>query len=494
MSDTLHFALIVAIVSLAAVGAVLSNRISDRIRIPAPAIFLLVAAAASDVFPSLGSLSITSVQRIVTVALVVVLFNGGMQMGWRRLRPAVGAVAWIGVAGTLVTAAAVAVLAHYLFGMGWQLAMLLGTALAPTDPAAVFSVLGRREVVGRSGVILEGESGANDPVGIALMISLLAVVGGGHGVFAALGTGVLEFGLQMVIGAAVGLAGGWALRLLMQRVALPSESLYPIRVLASALAIYGLATVAHGSGFLAVFIAGILVGDIRAPYKADIERFHSSLASIGEIVAFTVLGLNISLLTMVRDRAWLVGLGFALLLTFVVRPLLVGPMLLPLRLRAGERIFIAWAGLKGAVPILLGTFILAADVPGVRNVYEIIFVVVAFSVVVQGGLVPVVAHRFGVPMRSVEPEPWALGMRFRHEPRGLHRYLVKAGSPADGTPIADLSLGEDVWVSFVSRDGALVPVSGDTVLRPRDEVLVLVDPERGRDPAALFTKGRPVAG
>ena len=270
MSDVEHFALLVLLVGVAITVAVLSNRISERIRIPAPAIFLLAAAVASDLVPSLGQLSVTTVQRVVSVALAIILFDGGMHIGWRRFRTAAGPVVWVGVVGTFVTAAALAILAHALFDLDWRAALLVGTALAPTDPAVVFSVLGRREVAGRSGTILEGEAGANDPVGIALMASLLAA-GQSAGVDAA-GSIAGTFLLQL----AVGVAGGALLVEFMRRIPLPSEGLYPLRVLAGALVIYGAATVAHGSGFLAVFIAGILAGDARAPYKGEIERFHGA--------------------------------------------------------------------------------------------------------------------------------------------------------------------------------------------------------------------------
>jgi cell volume regulation protein A len=485
MGDVEHFALVTLITAAAVVAAVLSNRISDRIRVPAPAIFLLAAAVASDLVPALGEVSVTNVQRVVTVALAVILFEGGMHIGWRRFREAAGPVVWVGVAGTFVTAAALALLAHTLFGLEWRAALLLGTALAPTDPAAVFSVLGRREVSGRSGTILEGESGANDPVGIALMASLLTAdqafgPGAAGGVAGA-------FLLQLAVGAVVGVAGGALLVVFMRRVPLPSEALYPLRVLASALLIYGAATVAHGSGFLAVFVAGILAGDARAPYKGEIERFHAALASLAEIVAFIALGLTVGLHTLPDGGAWGIGLVLAVLLTFVVRPLLVGLLLLPVRLAWGERLFVLWSGLRGAVPILLGTFLLTAGEPDATRLYAVIFVVVAFSVVVQGGLVPAVAARLGVPMRTMEPEPWSLGVRFRHEPSGLRRHLVAPGSPADGCMIKDLALEEDVWISLVIRDGQLVPVRGSTVLHAGDEILALTDPERPHDLASVFT-------
>ncbi|MGE5291560.1 MAG: cation:proton antiporter, partial [Micromonosporaceae bacterium] len=291
-------------------------------------------------------------------------------------------------------------------------------------PAVVFSVLGRREVAGRSGVLLEGESGANDPVGIALLIGLLAATGTG---MSAAGDVILEFALQMVVGAAIGIAGGRALLAFMRRVPLPSEGLYPLRVLAGALVIYGAATAARGSGFLAVFIAGIVIGDERAPYKREIARFHSSLASLAEVVAFVMLGLTIDLQALTHAWAWLTGLVLAVLLAVVIRPLLAGALLWPVRLRAGERLFVLWAGLKGAVPIVLGVFIVQAGVTGARRIYEIIFVVVAFSVIVQGGTVPAAARRLKIPLRTIEPEPWSLGIRFQEEPEGLHRCTITPG-------------------------------------------------------------------
>ena len=486
MKDVAPFGIVILLVATALLVAVLSNRLSERIMVPAPALFLVVAAVASDLFPVLGTLPIKTDERIVTVALILILFDGGMHIGWHRFRTVAGAVVWIGVAGTVVTAAAVAVAAHALFGFEWRTALLIGTALAPTDPAVVFSVLGRREISGRSGTILEGESGANDPVGIALMVALLSASGGG---LHAVAGGVAEFVVQMVVGAAVGGVGGYLLLVFVRRVPLPNEALYPIRTLACAAIIYGLATALHGSGFLAVFLAGILVGDARAPYKREVERFASGLSSVAEIVAFTVLGLTISLRDVLRpDELW-VGLALAALLIVFIRPVLVGLLILKLDLDRGERLFVLWSGLKGAVPILLGAFILSGGVTDARRLYGIVFLVVLVSVVVQGGLVPTFARLLRVPMRNIELEPWSLGMRFQDEPRGLHRHLVDAGSPADGTTIADLDLGEDAWISLVSRNGQLVQVRGNTALRAGDEVLALGDPEMNLD--RIFRPARP---
>jgi potassium/hydrogen antiporter len=472
------FGLVILLVGLTGTAAVLSNRVSERLRIPAPAFFLVFAAVAATLFPHLGRLSDGTVQHVVTVALAFILFDGGMHIGWRKFRTAATATVW--------TAAAAAVAAHVLFGLGWKLALLLGTALSPTDPAVVFSVLGRREVGGRTGVLLEGESGANDPVGIALLVALIGATGSPAAVA---GHVVVEFLLQMAVGVAIGWAGGWLLLEFMRRVPLPSEGLYALRVLTSVLVIFGVATVAHGSGFLAVFVAGIVIGDERAPYKGEIRRFHSSLASLAEIVAFILLGLTVRLRDLPDGHAWAIGLVLAVLLAFVIRPLFVGLLTLPIKLKRGERLFVLWTGLKGAVPVLLGTYIVQSGIGGAHRAYEVIFVVVAFSVVVQGGFVPSLAHRLHVPLREIEPEPWSLGVRFQEEPEGLHRFAVGRSGPADGLTLADLPCGDDVWVIFIIRDGQLVPARADTRLEAGDEVLVLTEGDETPGLNELFRSG-----
>lgn len=486
MADVEQFGWVVLGIAVVAIGAVLSSRISAWLRIPAPLLFLVCAAVASDAVPSLDRLSIDAVQRLVTVALVVILFDGGMHIGWRRFRSAASAVAWVGVLGTLVTAGAVAGLAHLVLGLAWFPALLLGTALAPTDPAVVFSVLGRREIEGRTGTLLEGESGANDPVGIALLVSLL-MAGQGSGGDPLLGV-VITFAEQMAVGGVIGVAGGYLLVLFNRRVALPREGLYALRTLAVVLAVYGAATVAHGSGFLAVFVAGILVGDPHAPFKGHIRRFHGSLASIAEVVVFVVLGLTVHVRGLADGGVWLLGLVLAVLLTFVVRPLLIGSLLLPISLRWGERVFVAWAGLRGAVPILLGTFVISSGVADAQRIYGLIFIVVVFSILVQGGLVPFVADRCRVPMRAVEPLPWTLGVRFRTPPHGVRQVRVAAGSAADGTTVEELDLGEEVWISLVIRENQPVHVRGSTRLAAGDEVVLLVDSTDDAGLDELFTQ------
>lgn len=484
MNDVSQVALDILLVSIAVIAAVFSNRLSALIRVPAPALFLIIAAVAAKLFPTLGDLPRGTAESIVTIALVFILFDGGMHIGWRRFRASLGAITWLGLAGTAVTAIAIAAAAHFIFGFDFRLALLLGAALSPTDPAVVFSVLGKREISGRTGTILEGESGANDPVGIALIVSLLAVTGSGSD--AVLG-GFGEFLLQMVVGAVVGIIGGYGLAKLMRHLSLPNEALYSIRTIACATLIYGAATLLHGSGFLAVLLAGILVGDSHAPFKREIQRFSSGIASLSEIAAFSILGLSVSLDVVLQPSVLWTGLGIAVLLIAVIRPIFVGLLLIPIKLRLGERAFVLWAGLKGAVPILLGLFILDAKIPGAERVFGVIFVVVLASVVIQGSLVPLFARLFRVPTRVIEPQPFASGLRFREQPEGLREFVVDDESPAVGATVDSLGLGEEGWISLIRRDGKLVQVRGSTRFVVGDVVLALGDDDAHLD--AVF--GRP---
>ena len=460
MTEISTFAEMILVVAAAFSLALFGRSVFERIAIPSAALFLVAAAVASDLFPRLGdAISFVTVERLAVVALIVILFDGGMHIGWRRFRGSIVPILSLGVLGTFATAGLIAVAAHYLLDFSWITSGLLGAALAPTDPAVTFSVLGGREIRGRTGTILQGESGANDPAGIALMIGMIELATSDDGSF---WTVVEEFAIEMIGGAAVGIAGAAVLLPLMRRVALPEPALYPLRVLAAAGVIYGVAAAIHGSGFLAVFVAGILIGDAAAPRKGEIEGFLGSLSSLAEIVVLAALGLTIELDALVEDNIWFDGLVLAALLAFAIRPLVVATLLAPVRLDWGERLFVMWSGLKGAVPILLAALALIGGVEDGQTIYGIVFVVVLFSVVVQGTSVPTVARRLRVPMRRVE-----------HDSTRLRAFRVGAGAFAAGKAIRELPLAERAWISAIVRDGKPRPVDGGTVLAADDEVHVL---------------------
>jgi cell volume regulation protein A len=464
MSEISDFGVVVLLVSAGVFLAVLAMRVAERVSLPNAAFFLVAAgvlAASSDSLRD--ALSIQAVERIGVVALVVILFDGGLHIGLGRFRRSAAPILALGVVGTFATAGLVALAAHYLLGLSWITAGLIGAAIAPTDPAVTFSVFGAREIRGRAGTILEGEAGTNDPVGIALMIGMieLATEDGGN-----LGIVVEEFLVEMTIGLGIGVVGALLLLPVLRRVPLTSPTLYPIRVLAGAGVIYGLASVAHGSGFLAVFVAGVLLGDVAAPRKGEIETFHSSLAALAEIGAFAALGLSIGYSDLDDGSVWLEGLALAAILAFVVRPLAIGPLLAPARLSRGEKAFIVWGGLKGAVPILLGALAVLAAVDDAGRIYGIVFVVVLFSVLVQGGTIALAAERLGVPFRKVD-----------YDLTEVIEFVVRDDAFANGRAIGQLPLGTRAWVGVLIRDGRPTAFGPDTVLRAGDRVHVYSQPD-----------------
>ncbi len=397
MTEITDFAAILLVIGAGVALAVLSTRLTAWVPIPSPAIFLVAAALVSDIWPSLyADAPVLTVERIAVVALIVILFNGGMDIGWRRFRGALAPILSLGVFGTFATAGIVAVFAHYVLGFEWMTAGVIGAALAPTDPAVMFSVLGQREIEGRSGVTLEGEAGVNDPAGIALMIGMIELATHDD---ASRFVILREFVVEMGIGAAIGLLGALAMVALLRRITLPAPALSPVLALALAGALYGVTALAHGSGFLAVFIAGLVVGDTRSPYKSEIERFHGALAVLAEIAVFVVLGLVVRIDSLTLDVC-VDGIALVLALAVLVRPPIVLAALAPFSFNRGERAFIAWCGLKGAVPILLAAFAVLRGVEDATTVFYIVFVVVLLSVVGQGTPVPWIARRLGIPMRG----------------------------------------------------------------------------------------------
>jgi cell volume regulation protein A len=323
--------------------------------------------------------------------------------------------------------------------------------------------------------VLEGESGANDPVGIALMVGLIELATHADETFWVV---VRVFCVQMAVGLVVGIAGG-----LLEARLVPRTGRYAfVPALAIAPLVFAGAYLADGSGFLAVFVAGLIRGDVELPQQRSLVLVRERMATVAEIVVFVALGLTVEL-RVIDGTRWAEGLLVAAFLALIARPVVVAALLARVHLEVGEKVFVAWAGLKGAVPILLATFVLQdqlarGDSARATRLYDIVVVVVAFSVLVQGGLVPSVARWVGLPMRVVEPQPWAAGVRLTVEPADLRHYVVAPASTADGRTVRDLPVGEEVWVSLVVRDGGLLQVRGDTVLRAGDDVAVIAESDQ----------------
>jgi len=478
MAEISTFGVLVLTVAAGAAVLLAWSQITARLPFPAAAFFLAAAALVSNVVPDAGhALSIRTVERITVVALIVILFDGGLNVGWHRFRTALPAIGLLGIIGTAGSAVLLTIFAHYLFGFRWILAGILGAALAPTDPAVMFSVLRGRQISGRASIALEGEAGINDAVAIAIVVGLVEYTNAAH---PSLLVVLREFLVEIGVGFAVGATVGALVPFLLRHARFPAEGLYGLAALVAAAIAYGAASAAHGSGFLAVFIVGILLGAERTPQKGEIERFSTALASFLEMAVFAALGLTIDFGILGERVIWRDGLLLALLLIFVVRPVVVLPLLARLRMRWGERLFIAWAGVKGAAPILLAALAVLGGFESTR-MYGIVFVVVLFSVVVQGGSVRLLAEWLAIPKPREAPRAVSAARRYR----------VSEGSRAAGSTVRDLPIGSRGWVNLIGRNGDHRRPRGRDVIRAGDDVFVNSDDEtRARRLRRLFEEPR----
>lgn len=401
-------------------------------------------------------------------ALVLILAEGGLSTRWDEVRPAMGLGLLLATLGAATSVAVVAVVAHHLLGLDWQLALLLAAVTSPTDAAAVFSVLRsvplRRRVAG----VLEAESGLNDAPMVVLVVALSAGdLGAQHPlVTAALIAGELVLG--GLVGAVVGLLGGRTLRGL----ALPASGLYPLAVLAFTVLSYGLATVAHGSGFAAVYVAALVLGNTELPHRAATRSFAEGVGWLAQIGLFVMLGLLADPLTI---EWWHAGTALAagLVLVLVARPLSVVVCATWFRRPLGEQLFVSWAGLRGAVPVILATIPLAAGVPGAHDLFNIVLVFVIGSTLVQALPLGWLARRTGVlgdDARDLEVEAAPLE-RIAADLMLVH---VPPGSRLAGVEVGELRLPVGASVTLVVRDGESLVPHRTTRLRTDDDVLVVV--------------------
>jgi cell volume regulation protein A len=365
-----------------------------RLDVAVPLVFLALGLA-------LGALSATARQEVDagqletagTIALVLILVDGGLRTGIVALRRELAPVLALGLGGTLVTFALVALATHWVTGLGWTLSLIVGAALSPTDPAAVFSVLhGRSGGSLRVATVLEGEAGFNDPVAIALVIALVDAAREGHDpAVAAIAWTMLREG---VVGAIAGIGLALLLdRLLSSRA--PSIGVAPALVVSlGAFLAFGVAGIAHGSGFLAAYLFGLVLGDRLRGARETVGRLHDQLSSLAEVGMFVLLG--VALMTIPLRGSLADAAVIAALLVLVIRPLVAGPVLGAFGLGRAGTIFGVWGGLKGAVPILLGSLPLARGLAGGERLFALVGLVVVFSLLAQGLTLGRLAQRLGI--------------------------------------------------------------------------------------------------
>jgi cell volume regulation protein A len=455
--------------------AAVALRLADRVGLPSLLLYLLLGVALGESGVGIQFDDYHLTQTLGVAALVVILAEGGLTTRWSDVRRAIGpglSLATVGVAVSVVVTAAIAV---WALELSWTLALLLGAVISSTDAAAVFATLRRLPLPRRIGASLEAESGLNDAPVILLVVVLAARLTGGDPepwwLTALVVAGELVGGA--VIGVAVGVGGAELLR----RVALPLSGFYPLATLALCVLAFASASLLHTSGFVAVYLCGLALGNAALPHRAASLGFAEGMASLAQIGLFVLLGLLVSPGRLPGAVGPALVIGGALLL--VARPLSVVASLSWFRVPWPQQAFIAWAGLRGAVPIVLATFPLTAKVPGATFVFDTVFVLVVVFTLIQGGSLPWVARRLGIatPLtpRDVEVESAPL----EELDAELMQMRVPPGSRLHGVYLPELRLPEDAAVVLIVRDGrAFVP--DDTTRLMRGDQALLVAARRSR--------------
>lgn len=453
-----------------------SSKFSARVGVPVLVLFLGVGMlAGSEGIGGIAFEDYTLAHGIGTVALAVILLDGGLRTPVSSIRLAWKPSLALATVGVLVTSLLTGLAATYILGVPLLVGILLGGIVGSTDAAAVFAVMrySGLHVRERLAATLEIESGSNDPMAIFLTVGLLQVLLGG----VETGWDLLSlFMLQMAVGALAGLTVGWVAAWLVNRINLDAAGLYPLFVGGCGLLAFGLAALLEGSGFLAVYLAGIVLGNSRLVFQRGILLAHDAAAWLAQIVMFIMLGL-LSFPSRLLDVAG-EGLLIALVLLFVARPLAVGLTLLPFRFSAREIAFLSWAGLKGAVPVILATFPLLLGLPGAPLLFNIVFFVVVISALSQGWTLPFVARRLNLEVPARPRPPITLEISsLRHVDSDIVEYAVEPGSRAAGRRVQELPLPQGVVIAIIAREKQLIAPQGDTRLLPGDHVFLVLHPD-----------------
>jgi cell volume regulation protein A len=468
--------------------SILANKFSERLGVPALLIFLVVGMLAGSEGP--GGIPFDDpvlAQVIGIVALAYILFSGGLDTRWEQIQP----VLWQGVAlstvGVVLTATMLGGFAVLVLGFSPLTGLLLGAVVASTDAAAVFSVLrtARARLQGNLRPLLELESGSNDPVAVLLTIGII-------GVILTPGTSLLAvvpmFVQQMAVGGLLGYGMGQAVVFLINRLKLEFEGLYPVLSLTMVLLTYGLTATLGGNGFLAVYVAGLIMGNSIVLHKKSLIRFHDGIAWLMQIVMFLALGLLVfpsSLLPVAVP-----GILAALFLLLVARPVAVMLTLLPWKMPMNEKALISWVGLRGAVPIILATYPLVAGVPNAEAIFNLVFFIVLVSALVHGTSIPSVARWLGLAAPLEETR--RLSREFEVDPdtpSELLELVIPPDAPAVGRQVVDLGLPKGALIILMQKEDERFVPGGSTVIEAGDTLLLLTTDDLAETIRATLISG-----
>ncbi|MEQ9618520.1 MAG: potassium/proton antiporter [Deltaproteobacteria bacterium] len=460
--------------SVLVLASIFASKAASKLRVPALLLFLIVGMLAGSEGP--GGIYYDdpwSAQLLGVLALAFIIFSGGLHSGWKNVSP----VLWSGVSlstiGVFLTAVLVGAFAHYFLGFSVLMALLLGSIVSSTDAAAVFSVMSSSGagLRGKLNELLEFESASNDPMAVILTIGFIQLIINPESSVLSMAVLLVK---QMVLGILFGYGMGKAMVYIVNRLRLDFEGLYPVLSMSLVLFTYGVTASIGGSGFLAVYIAGLLMGGREFVNKKSLTRFHDGIAWLLQITMFLILGLLVfpsGLLPVV-----LPGIVVSIFLIFIARPAGVFISLSLSGISAREKTFISWVGLRGAVPVVLATFPLLAGVPESNRLFNLVFFIVITSVLLQGTTIPLVSRWLGVDAPGEAPQKRNVEFEFPYEENtDTVEYDVPDGSEAVGKQIVELGLPESALIMLIKRGGGSIVPRGATVLESGDRVLIMAD-------------------
>ncbi len=458
--------------------AIIAARIGSRVGLPALLLFLVLGMVIGEDGLGVAFDDAQLANDLGFAALVLILAEGGLTTRWRDIRASLGPAAMLATVGIGVSIGLMTLFGFYVLGLDLWLAVLLGAVTAPTDAAAVFAVLRNVPIPRRLRGMLEAESGLNDaPTVLIVGVASAAALSGGSDENQVL-LGALIIG-ELVAGLVIGLALGWLGALILRRVALPSSGLYPLATLVWAVLAYGLADLLHTSGFAAVYTCAVILGNANLPHRGATRSFVEGVGWIAQIGLFVMLGL----LSTPSQLTWTeaaIAVVAGLFLLLVARPVSVLASVAPFRVPGRQQLFLSWAGLRGAVPIVLATVPLAAGVPDARFLFDVVLIFVVVFTALQGPTLPFVGRRLGLINDETASEVEVEVAPLDKISADLLQVRIPTGSRLGGLEIAELRLPKDTVVSLIIRDGTPFTPTGRDRIKVGDELLV-VTPTAQRD-------------
>ncbi len=470
----IDFNSILFVVSMLIFISVLVVRMVDNIGLPTLLLFLGIGILAhSEKIIEFGFQTPQLTQSIATVALIFIIFAGGLETQWNQVKPVMWQGLSLATVGVVVTAFVVAIAVSFLLGFSLLEGLLLGSIISSTDAAAVFSVLRSKKISLRGNLkpLLEFESGSNDPTAIFLTITVITALTTGT---MTIGNALINFFLQMSIGILAGLSLGKLFVNVINNIRFSYEGFYPVSTLAAAAGIYASTSLIGGNGILAVYLAGIVIGNSEVVQKRSLLRFFDGFAWLSQITMFLALGFLVTPSEILSHSEE--GIIISAILILLARPIGVFISLVPFRIQWSERLFISWVGIRGAMPIILATFLLATILPQSSYYMRIVFFIVLSSALIQGWTIPLVARILGVNAPQQISKRFPLEFESPKESETeLFDFIIPYNSPAINKPIVELGLPKDCLIVLIIRNEQYVIPSGGTILEPGDTILALVN-------------------